>query len=707
MPNPEGLVLSNKQNQSQGKHIHSYSTFNESLSYRNHQTMRFGEYIPTFVMEGVERDSISVNTSDKIDSLALKAPYAGSIRKVKESFKVPMSAILPRNWDIIYTQPSNGGDVPTDDKKSANCVIKDPVQPYFKILTGYWAQAKTCTTFTDLIKLVTPLLVVGESFFSNGSLLNSLGYHTGYRFHYEGRSFDSIFDEMMIDLFGKVWYINVNDQFTKNQNYTDSVRSTLFNGLSSQLTAKERLHRRPFHQFLEMLRNNPALNFDSIAYDDGFTDNQAAVTAFTDKWKLDNSSKCWCKWTYETDNTEGFDSTRSNDLNLSRLLAYQIVCAHFYTNSSIDTVYTAELYRQYMESLTDQIYFSSSDRSNYQSFSINGFLRQYDALSGCKITASTLWNSDGSEYKTFDNALSFMFKYRLLYIQMIFGYRRSLRYGDYFVGMRPRPLAPVNTDVAVSNNTVSVVDITKSIQAQRFANSVMRSRQKIEEYVKALFGSAPAPDYHNPFFLSREAETIYGEDVQNTADAQQTQSISRTGIFGSNMGRYTFTFDNDDMHPCIYMQIVHFDLKRAYTRSSDRHFLIRDRYDMFNPDFQYIGDQPVLGVELGFCYPNQQTFPAVIGYQGRDAEYKQRFDVASGGFVENLPGWIIDDTILTEGQETEFISPDFIRSSCSELDPLFISLTGHSLGSYFHFICITDNNVNARRAMAVDPQILA
>lgn len=702
MPNPSGLVLSNSQNQTQGKHIHNYSTFADSLSYRNYQTMRFGEYIPTFVMEGVERDSISVNTSDKIDSLSLAAPFAGSIRKVKESFKVPMASILPRNWDIIYTQPSNGEDVPTGDYRSANCVIKDPTGPFFTILKGYWAKASECTTMADLCKLILPLLVTGEHFFSNGSLLSSLGYHVGHRFNFKGRSYDSIFDEMMVDLFSHLKYVHVTEDFIED-NYESQRASFSYYGLSSEIGPKERKGRGNIHQFLEYLRYNPAANLD-FGFETDYNV-KANVTAFLDKWTLASASDCYVVINSQP-TEDSYDSIRQNDLNLSRIIAYQIVCAHFYTNSSIDTVYTAELYRQYMESLTEQV--TMTYKSEIQSFTLNGFNRKYDALSGCKIMASTLWNTSGAVFSNYQNALSFDVKYRLLYIAQLFGYRRSLRYGDYFVGMRPRPLAPVNTDVAVSSsNKVSVVDITKSIQAQRFANSVMRSRQKVEEYVKALFGRAPSPDYHNPFFLSRESETIYGEDVQNTGEAQQTKAISRTGIFGNNIGRYTFTFDNEDMHPCIYLQIVHFDAKRAYTRTVDRQFLIRDRFDMFNPDFQYVGDQPVLGIELMFEQPGTQSVPSIIGYQGRDAEYKQRFDVASGGFIENLPGWFISDRPLTNVMSSPFINPNFIRSSCGELDPLFLSLTGFSMGSYFHFICITDNNVNARRAMAVDPQILA
>ena len=42
--------------------------------------------------------------------------------------------------------------------------------------------------------------------------------------------------------------------------------------------------------------------------------------------------------------------------------------------------------------------------------------------------------------------------------------------------------------------------------------------------------------------------------------------------------------------------------------------------------------------------------------------------------------------------QTQNISPDFIRSRVSELDEFYLSLTGYSLGSYFHFISMIVNN---------------
>lgn len=736
MPDSKGLVMSNVANDTQGRHIHNYSTFDKSLSYRKCNTLRFGEYTPSFEMEGVPADDISVNSLDRLDSLSLKAPFKGSIRKIKESFKVPNMAILPMNWDRIYAQNSNGDDVPQD----SNCVLLN----YPETVTTFWQNifsvvknfildvddgnvpsASDCGLFlTALMRL----LVTGEYFFSAGSLLHVSGYRLGYQMFTINVQdtyidYDAWFDKVISLVFEHI--ISIGVRTPDNVLY-------YYKGLSAENAIVDGTNM-DSRGLIEMFRENPLCHFDSssIRLDSSYG-GPILANADYDQWSADlataflvvdtedsrtgsfiNTPTWWIPTNNNGELDDDITALNPCSLNLSRLLAYQLVCAHFYTNSSIDFIFSAELYRQYMH----QLFIKSGGDATENFFAWNGLELEFDYLSGHVLNLQFFYNITGNNSPSpvswsgiselGASAPNVFPEYKLLRfaaLAAVFSFCRSLRYGDYFTGCRPRPLAPINTDVAVNNNSVSVIDVTRNIQAQRFANAVMRSRSKIEEYVKSLFGKAPAPDYHNPFFLAREVEDIFGDEVQNTAEGQISNPNSRTANFASNTGRYTFTFHNDDAHPCIYLQIISFDIRRAYTRSVDRQFLHIDRFDMFNPDFQYIGDQPVYGVELG--YPNVVRYSEVFGYQSRDMEYKQRFDVASGGFLKNLPGWILTDQDRSLNNSLH-IDPDFIRSYNTELDQFFLSLTGFSLGSYFHFICITDNNVSAKREMAVDPQILA
>lgn len=738
MANPQGIVQTESMNKTQAKHVHNRSRFNDSLSYRKSFTARFGEYVPSFEMNGVPSDSVSVNSHDLIDSLSLKAPFKGTIRKIKESFMVPNMAILPLNWDRIYTQPTNGDDVPYD----ANCVLENFPQlmsefwkSFYELvptaIAGWSASPTLLADGLPLINVILKTLVLGEYIYSNGSLLNTCGYKAGAQWHFtkdvpfrsiaqnderfNSVTYDCWFDNVIRAVFPNILEFQLNVPVGSSVE-TFKIRSITSSGESPSGDPDFYCN---FRFFLEKFRENPASYISDIVLTAATTESAymtaLAALAGSTNAGLFETGKVFFYLPVVNLDPEDFTDMSSTNLNLSRLLAYQIVCAHFYTNSSIDVVYSAELYRQYINSLFRSQYSSATNTS--RSFSWNGMTCPYDYLSEMYLTRCMYLQTGATSYYDTTQLRGITFAgltdatdsgyasnmARLATFAAIFGFRHSLRFGDYFVGSRPRPLAPFNTDVSVSSGLVSVVDITRKQWAQKFANAVMRSRQKVEDYVGDLFGSRPAPDYHNPFFLSREQESIFGDEVQNTGAAQAAQANSRTSLFASQAGRFTFTFHNDDMHPCIYLQIISFDVRRAYTRSVERQFLELSRYDMFNPDFQYIGDQPVYGIELGYHYGS--FIPNTFGYQSRDMEYKQRFDVACGGFVENLPGWLMTDR-LREFYQPNQLNPDFIRSFSCEFDQFYLALTGYSLGSYFHLAIITDNNVDATRPMAVDPQIL-
>ena len=131
-----------------------------------------------------------------------------------------------------------------------------------------------------------------------------------------------------------------------------------------------------------------------------------------------------------------------------------------------------------------------------------------------------------------------------------------------------------------------------------------------------------------------------------------------------------------------------------------------DRHDMFNPYLQYTGDQPIYSEEM-----NSSKAGSYFGYKEAYAEFKEEVNTAFGGFLGALDGWAftdegVDAKTADQVQELRQISPDFIRSNPAELDNFYLSLTGVSLVTYFHFIILTSTFFEARRKMAYKPQIL-
>lgn len=332
--------MSNQANDTQGKHIHNFSTFQDSLSYRLANTLRFGDYTPCFDMEGVENDEISLNSVDRIDSLSLNAPFKGQIRKIKESFKIPYMAILPMQWDRIYAQPSNGDDVPKD----ANCIIKDfPNLCKTLWLNAYttlrntlvsWSADTSSVTFTAINKVYTALLrtlTLGEYMFSAGSLLHVSGYRYlsgALEIGYDGdfHSFDHWFDQMISFFFAPVDHI---------ARFTNSGNPSSYEGLLSVLPSDSpRSGYQSFRALLEAYREDPTswveVFFDSTQTAPDIAD--ILVTLLGSGELMDSNNFYWIM-PDSTNQDLGDDVTALNPttLNLSRLLSYQLVCAHFYT----------------------------------------------------------------------------------------------------------------------------------------------------------------------------------------------------------------------------------------------------------------------------------------------------------------------------------------------------------------------------------------
>lgn len=272
MPAPTGIVDKNQANKSEGHHIHNYSTFDRSLSYRLYNTHRFGEYTPTFVMEGVPNDEISLNSYDGLDSLSLKAPFKGSIRKIKESFMVPNMAILPLQWDRIYAQNTNGDDVPQD----ANCVISNFPTLFKNLWSACFTNINTnpLSTASDVNTYLTGFLrlaVLGEYVYSSGSLLNVLGYKANSQIRIMQNdskanalydiNYDRWFDDALYFLFEDISSVTVIEPVggTTRQHRFQGLAGNYFEGYEE------------FRSMIELFRENPLCYFTQVNFSSSTT----------------------------------------------------------------------------------------------------------------------------------------------------------------------------------------------------------------------------------------------------------------------------------------------------------------------------------------------------------------------------------------------------------------------------------------------------
>lgn len=672
------IVNGNSMNATHANVKRSRSTF--PLKQIVMDTHRFGEYHPHFVFDGVTSDKLPIRSAHNARSYTLKAPLMQDIQMHKDYFMIPLRAILPFQADRIITNPTFGDDVPHDaytNVESFTSKVSSLIQSFVSKIDSLNVGPSSSTA--DKVASVTlylKMLILSESVFSHGCLLSSLGCNLSSLLEWylysdaNALTTDQVLDGFISDFSDAI------DNFT-GKYFTVRIDGTAYRLVSSSenlpwedtddlyITIRE---------FLEKIRDTSDWFFTTSHFNSSFYIRPHDTSGTSIYWPS--------------------AITKSRDIDIARLWAYHLCCAAFYTDDKIDYIYSADLFRQYIRSLIDIFNLQNNSDVSIESFSWNGFYLQYDFLSSHYFN---FLYSNVSLFLAGDSVSDVVF---LQYFLTLFGYHRSLRYKDYFTGSRTRPLAVGNTNIPVVGGNVSVIDVSRNIQVQRFLNAVNATGRKYEEYLKGIFGVAPSPDHHNPLFLAHSSDTIYASEVENTGAAQQTNENSVTAVFRGNGNQFVYEVSVDE--PCIILGITSYDIERSYINGIERSFNTKDRFDMFLPQLQYVGDQPVYKSEL------RATLSGTFGYQFRDMDRKQLINRACGGFSSNrLPGYAF---VFGKDNSSSFgatpLSPDFIRSKNVELDEFYLSLTGWSLGTYFHFIVINYNSIKASRPMAVNPQIL-
>lgn len=659
-----GMAPKNNVNNPRPNNIRGRNVFPQS--YKMLTTDRYGEYSPFYWAKCERGDVQNLKTDHDLHTFTLQSPMVSDVKMTKSFIKVPMQAIYPINWEKMFTIPTQGDDVPADNRALLN-------------VSGLFENLITLALFSPVIGLRIKSLLLIELLYSHGSLFERFNIHFNLscdasydQVDLKNVSIDKVFDEIIwpeIISLGKTCSL-VKDGVSYFVKDDSNPSLGDFQPVVKKVSPR---------RYIEILRSND-FTFGS-EWDDLDIGDFLAEFAF------------YPRNLYHTFDTDSFDPHPDRFINIEAIISYQLACAQFGTNDYVDFIFSADLYRQNMLSFVTRSNDSSGDRS-VPFFLYNGVWTQYDVFS----------------QKIFDLMISRLalptYEYDSLdFFINLFSYVPSLRYGDYFTGGKPQPLAVGEYSAEVVNGNVSAVDITRSIQMQRLLNRVNMVGRKLGDYLAGIFGGKlPEAPKDVPVFLAHQHYTINGFETENTSERQFAEGPENRNTITSHLrsseNRHSFEIEIDE--PCYIIGMNSYESMRIYSRTIDRFAFHHDRYDDFIPEMQYIGDQDIKLSELDSSLNVHEPFAYCLRYM----EYKQRYSYASGGFIENLPSWAFITDNSDGNPASNFIDPDYIRSSPSEFDRFYKSLTGYSLGSYFHFIVAHTNITEPVRMMEYTPEIL-
>lgn len=709
-------------------------------------TPRFGELTPFECFYANPSENFRFSSSYQLRTYTLASPLYSRLRMYKDYFQVPLSSILPVNWDKFYANPIKGDDVPATVYCDYNISPYISLQRLSRFVTSSPAPSFTALSF---LRCVYEWCLL-DAMYSPGGLPCQLGLNwssaiyfftgvtryngtlTRHRYNISdiidrfntlrgeqtfiidsievgiksGQSFTSVKHFRVSEPKGMRDFLSFvfndlpfDDSFTSS-NIDIRASKTSDGNTSSNVADMGELfglffQNVPLPSFASGGSLTPQLNSCVCVYPE--VDNSDASVSFVDSQISINFIAA------STDTTLplGPNSIKGIALfDISPIIAYHQIAAQFATVDAIDNLYNSKLWMQNMEALLQT--------SASTTFDYNGVASRFDIFS--------LYRTSIIVFE--DQAFTQWFNSREQFLSQLFGFERSLSYGDYFLGARLEPLAVGDVSVSVNSDLVDAVDMTRGLLMSRFLNFVNRTGAQIQDYVRGLFGVVPTQVEPMPKFIVHEDYVIGGSETENTNPSASGASVTdQQGypvlLMNSRDSRYSFNIEVDE--PCLIIGLISFDMERFYPFASDRTMFIQNRFDYFQPMLQNLGDQVLYAGEKDLlCLFNSLSLTSPIGYHLRDTHYKQRYPVARGAFVTSnqrlLPSWArVDSSISDSGYYSSSfdLNSDSIRNNNRDIDDFYQSLSGKSLQSYFHFIMRVDNNLEADRPMQWKPMINA
>lgn len=736
------LKQSNPLNNVQKTYGNKRSEFN--LGYPNGITPSYADATPFFVMESVEGDDLALGSAHEIRTDAQQSPVMTKTRVRKDYFEVPLRAIYPRTMEDLYAQPTQGEDSPSN--LASYLCLRTLYTFLGRLYENMRTEAPEGTPLNASELSITARLRYAfmlERFLSTKSIFSLVHYPLHSLFSYEEdgvtKFFDNYFDEHIVPLIrDNRITIFVPQQFDNEV----GVYYSLDKRAGNYVTGTKFYHV-SLSRMIDILRNSPVFHVVGV----NPNDEDVSTIADLAMPSLPNVAN-FSDLPWYNDLIDGVDA-----INLERVLAYQLIMNHYQVDPKVDFLHTADKWREYIETLmniassTSNVLgdpnnddpsqnFSSTANTFPRYYRMNGINKMYDTFSSCHIEMMMccVRGVDGSgntamletsSYVNYPLAATTYVQYTVdqygrfgmdmgsganrraqaysTFMYELFALKSSLRYGDYFTGAHPTQNAVGNVNTPVVGDAVNTIDLTRNLNTQRFLNTVNRGWHTLEDYIKNIFGTDIKPRTDVPRFIGSMSQILGTQEVENTADAQgRITSFIRTsdGSQGLNV-RIT--------EPGIIMGIMTFEAQRVYSLGIDRFAFKRQRYDRYNPFFQYDVDQAILGPELygPLCLQNLPIFAYTLRYM----EYKQKVGRVSGAFVNGLPGYMFvtdnpESGLVIDPKKPDNINPMYLRSQNSEYDRFFEQPSGYSLGNYYHFQVKIENFCNASRPMEYAPQVL-
>ena len=158
-----------------------------------------------------------------------------------------------------------------------------------------------------------------------------------------------------------------------------------------------------------------------------------------------------------------------------------------------------------------------------------------------------------------------------------------------------------------------------------------RARKRVDDQVLAHFGfKVPLDIKHNIQYLGEQDGSFGVGDVVSTAE---TSGAVLGELAGKAFGRVSGNGVKKFTAPCdgVFMGVYYSMPKVRYMTGYDRQNAVASRTDLFIPEFDHLGMQPLFYYQID-GYLSNTNGSKIYGWQWRYEQWKRKFDTVSAAF---------------------------------------------------------------------------
>lgn len=228
----------------------------------------------------------------------------------------------------------------------------------------------------------------------------------------------------------------------------------------------------------------------------------------------------------------------------------------------------------------------------------------------------------------------------------------------YMKGTGPTGWPDIYADLSAVTG-IPVTELRLANALQRFMELSSHRGSRYVEYLLSRFGVRSSDArLQRPELLSRSKQVVQISEVLATAEGTNTDvgDLKGHGIGAMRSNRYMRMFEE---HGYV-ITLMAVQPKTMYVQGLHRTWSRRDKYDYFQPETQFIGDQEVLNKEI---YAAAAQPAGTFGWAPRYQEYREQPNRIAGEFrTSQLDFWHQARIFSSEPA----LNSDFVKSNPTE-----------------------------------------